>query len=101
MGALTGRPKGTPNKLGAAVKSNVVAVFDQIGGRDKMAEWAKENLGDFYKLYARLIPTEIIAQVDMRDANEYSDDELLAIAASGSARAALPAPSVTEPAGVH
>jgi hypothetical protein len=50
--------KGIPNRIGAAVKSNVIAVFDKIGGRDGMAVWAKENPTEFYRLYARLIPTE-------------------------------------------
>ncbi len=30
--------------------------FDDIGGRAKLQEWAKENLTDFYKLFVKLSP---------------------------------------------
>ena len=32
------------------------ACFDNIGGVPRMAVWAEENPGDFFKLYARLLP---------------------------------------------
>jgi hypothetical protein len=96
-----GRPKGAPNKIGAAVKSNVIAVFDKIGGRDKMCQWAQENLTEFYKLYARLIPTEVTATIDIRDASELGRDELMLIASGGSARIAEEGSGLREPDGVH
>jgi hypothetical protein len=77
-----------PNKIGAAVKSNVIGVFDKIGGRDAMAEWARENKTEFYKLYAKLIPTETINEHIIRDASDLTDGELLAIAAASSPRTA-------------
>ncbi len=55
---LAGRPKGAKNKLGATAKENVVAVFTRLGGTAQMAEWARENQTEFYKLYGRLIPVE-------------------------------------------
>lgn len=35
--------------------------FDRLGGVDRLVRWAQadDNLGDFYKLYARLIPMEV------------------------------------------
>lgn len=54
-----GRPKGVPNKISGGVRSNVVAVFDRIGGREAMAEWAMENKTEFYKLYAKLLPKPV------------------------------------------
>ena len=54
-----GRQKGTPNKLSGSVKDNVVAVFDQIGGLDNMATWATENQTEFYRLYSKLLPTDL------------------------------------------
>lgn len=93
--------KGIPNKLGAAVKSNVVAVFDKIGGREGMATWAEANRTEFYRLYARLIPSEVTGTINVRDASELSDDELLAIA-TGSGDGDYQAPEIeTEPCGVH
>jgi hypothetical protein len=87
------RPKGSPNKIGAGVKSNVIGVFEKIGGRDAMAEWAKANLTEFYRLYARLIPSETLTTIDIRDATELSRSELLLIA-SGSSPGAIEAGTI-------
>ena len=38
-----GRVAGTPNKVTAAVRSNVLSVFDQIGGTENMATPAPET----------------------------------------------------------
>lgn len=54
-----GRPKGAKNKVGAGAKENILAVFTRLGGTAAMAEWARENRTEYYKLYARLIPTEV------------------------------------------
>ena len=54
-----GRQKGTPNKTTAAVKEAMVQAFDQLGGVPALVEWAKSNPTDFYKLWAKLLPTEI------------------------------------------
>jgi hypothetical protein len=53
-----GRKKGTPNKLPAQAKENIIAVFTRLGGTSQMADWARENLTEFYKLYGKLIPVE-------------------------------------------
>lgn len=52
------RPKGSLNKISSGAKSNITAVFDMVGGRDEMAEWAKENRTEYYRLYSKLLPTE-------------------------------------------
>ena len=91
------RPKGAPNKIGRSVKENVVAVFERIGGLDAMSRWAQRNQNEFYRLYSRLMPTEIISEVTIRNADEMSDDELANLAATGSARAAEPAESPSLP----
>jgi hypothetical protein len=82
--AGVGRPKGTPNKIGALVKQNIIAVFEGIGGTKSMMTWAKKNRTEFYKLYARLVPTQVMATVEIRDASEYSDAELARFIASAS-----------------
>lgn len=58
-----GRRKGTPNKVTATARENIIAVFTRLGGVDAMAEWASENPTEFYKRYARLIPAQ--AQLDV------------------------------------
>jgi hypothetical protein len=54
-----GRKAGTPNKLSATVKDNVIAVFHGIGGVDTMTTWAKSNETEFFKLYSKLLPTDL------------------------------------------
>src|SRR5580765_3160545 len=80
------RPKGVPNKLGAQAKENIVAVFTRLGGTAAMAAWARRNQTEFYRLYARLIPGESTTAITVRDAEDLSTEELLAIARTGHLR---------------
>lgn len=59
-----GRVKGTPNKVSASAKENIVAVFTRLGSTAAMAKWAKDNQTEFYKLYARLLPVELEGQLN-------------------------------------
>lgn len=54
-----GRPKGTPNKTSKTAKENIMAVFEGMGGTITMQAWANANRSDFYKIYGRLIPTDV------------------------------------------
>jgi len=95
-----GRPTGAKNKIGAQCKANVIEVFDKIGGIEGMVQWAQENRTEFYKLYARLIPTDITVTT-RDDVRDLTDDELALIAAAGSIGADRPPDGTTEPGGVH
>jgi hypothetical protein len=53
-----GSRKGIPNKLSGIAKENVIEVFNSLDGTAGMAEWASENKTEFYKIYARLLPTD-------------------------------------------
>lgn len=57
-----GRKKGTPNKFTASAKEAIQLAFEGIGGVPALIEWAEKNRGDFYKLYARLIPLDVRVQ---------------------------------------
>lgn len=54
-----GRTKDTPNKLSLTVKDNVIAVFNKLGGSEGMAVWAEGNKTEFFKIYAKLLPTDL------------------------------------------
>jgi len=54
-----GRTKGTPNKMSRAVRASLVNAYVAIGDDKALAEWAKANPTEFYKLWGRLIPHEI------------------------------------------
>lgn len=62
-----GRPKGVPNKTTVAVKEALHAVFQDIGGVERMATWAREEPGEFYKLYAKMIPAEVKTELTGKD----------------------------------
>jgi hypothetical protein len=54
-----GRQKGTPNKNTTAVKSALIDAFDRLGGVDKLVEFGQENPGEFYKLWVKVLPTQL------------------------------------------
>lgn len=62
----TGRIKGTQNKLTRTVKETVLAVFNELQADPtaKLVAWAKVETTEFYKIAAKLIPTEISGQID-------------------------------------
>jgi hypothetical protein len=64
--AGAGRPKGSPNKVTAAFKQAVLLAFndERMGGTNGLVEWGLENRTEFYKIAARLIPTEVTGSVD-------------------------------------
>lgn len=58
----------------------VLTVFEQIGGAQKMAEWAEENQGDFYtKIFTKIISSprqvEVTGKVTIEDAVKALDME--------------------------
>jgi hypothetical protein len=61
-----GRPKGRVNKITQTVKESFEAAFrsaQELPGV-KLEDWAQANPTEFYKIAARLIPSEIKGQVD-------------------------------------
>lgn len=97
-----GRPPGSLNKIGLQAKENVVTVFSRLGGTDAMVRWARRNKSEFYRMYARLIPNYVMAQVNIRDASELSDDELVnIIARSGGNGTAGPPQGEAIPDSIH
>lgn len=71
-----GRKKGTLNKLTGDVRASVLAVYEAIGGDKAFADWAKQKPGDFYQIYAKLLPKEnkLDATVRLEDIVAGGDD---------------------------
>lgn len=70
----SGRKKGEPNKLTRTVKDVVSAVFNELqemkAGKPvypgaHMQYWALEQPTEFYKIAAKLIPTEIAGKAEL------------------------------------
>jgi hypothetical protein len=55
----SGRKKGTPNKLTMAAKEAFEYAFQDIGGPEALARWARKHQTMFYRLFARLIPLSL------------------------------------------
>ena len=58
-----GRPVGSVNKATQTVREAFALAFEKRGGAQALVRWADENETEFYKLAARLIPTEIQGDV--------------------------------------
>ena len=60
-----GKPKGATNKITKSVKEAFEIAFNELQGDSEanLANWAKENTTEFYKLAAKLIPTSVSADL--------------------------------------
>ena len=58
-GNPSGRPRGAANKTTRAFREALLYAFNDIGGPPALAQWARKNRTEFYKLCGRLIPTEV------------------------------------------
>lgn len=62
-----GRQKGTPNKTTRNVKEALAQAFEELGGIPSLVMWGKENPDEFYKLWVKLLPTEVKAELTGKD----------------------------------
>lgn len=62
-----GRKPGSVNKTTAAVKEALMLAFDDIGGVNALAAWAKENQDKFYPIWAKLLPQEIKGELEINN----------------------------------
>ena len=67
-----GRQKGTPNKTTAKVKEAMELAFEGIGGVPALIDWAEDNQTEFYKLFVKLLPVQVDANVAGSIAVEHS-----------------------------
>ncbi len=65
-----GRKAGTPNKATVVVKAALNEAFERAGGVEALIEFAKASPGEFYKLWVRMLPTEIKAEVAATSARQ-------------------------------
>ena len=64
-----GRPKGGLNKTTKSVKEAITEAFEKRGGVTKLIAWADDNETEFYKLWGRLIPTDVKVSGEVNIAN--------------------------------
>jgi hypothetical protein len=54
-----GRPKGSPNKIQAAVKEMVIQALDEAGGVDYLVTQSRENPTAFLTLVGKVLPLQV------------------------------------------
>ena len=59
-----GRRPGSPNKTTRVFREAVLGAFEDMGGQSALLKWGQENPTEFFKICARLIPTEVIGSGD-------------------------------------
>lgn len=62
-----GRQKGTPNKMTKNVKEALVEAFERMGGVESLIAWGQDNPDEFYKLWIKLLPNEVKAELTGAD----------------------------------
>lgn len=66
-----GRPKGSPNKFTRSMKEAFLAAYEEIGGENALAEWARANKTEFYKICARMIPQNVEGSIQHEHTHEH------------------------------
>ena len=62
-GNESGRPRGAKSRTSAAVKEALLRAFDEVGGEAWLVKLAKSDPRTFAVLLARLLPSEIKAEL--------------------------------------
>lgn len=57
--AGAGRPKGSPNKITAALKDMILGALDEAGGTDYLVEQARANPTAFMTLVGKVLPLQV------------------------------------------
>lgn len=58
-----GRPKGSPNKTTAAAKAVIEQAANELGGAERLVEWAKEDPKNEHAFWATIYPKLMPLQV--------------------------------------
>ena len=63
-----GRPKGVPNKTTQLAKNVITQAAEQLGGTERLVQWAKENPGNerafWTTIYPKVLPLQINAEIE-------------------------------------
>lgn len=59
----SGRVAGTPNKATRNTKEALQEAFEKLGGVNSLVSWGKDNQTEFYKLWSKIIPLDVNANV--------------------------------------
>lgn len=57
-----GRPKGSLNKSTRSVKEALMLAFEGRGGVQALQAWSVKEPTEFYKIWAKLVPHEVVGR---------------------------------------
>ena len=69
-----GRPKGSPNKVTADLKSMILGALEGVGGQSYLETQANKSPTAFLALIGKVLPTEVKAEVKV-DATVINDHD--------------------------
>lgn len=73
-----GRQKGSLNKTTTAVKEALTTAFEELGGVQSLTLWGRENQTEFYKLWVKVLPQDINANIQVSLTHEEALEQLAA-----------------------
>lgn len=65
-----GKAAGTQNRITKEVKAILEKAFEGIGGLEAFVEWGKANQTEFYKLWAKMLPLHVKADLKTVEVEE-------------------------------
>ena len=80
-----GRPLGSKNRVPANLRTDLITVYERLGGIQGMVEWAKAKEGNralFYRILASTLPRQIAVSARLEHdhgLNKLSNEELMDI----------------------
>jgi hypothetical protein len=90
--SITGRAKGTPNKVTVQVKEAIIRAFDEVGGHAYLVAVARQEPRAFCTLLSKLLPrtdtTPVSAVLELTD-NALNDRLAALLRDSGVSREAI------------
>jgi hypothetical protein len=109
---VTGRQKGTVNKLTVSIREAIEHAFDELGGASYLVHVGKQDPRTFCALLGKLLPTKLAnadgspllaalteltdAQLEARTARALADAQRLGLASSAQPAIEVQAETVTE-----
>jgi hypothetical protein len=59
-----GRPKGSPNKIQAAVKEMIIQALDDAGGVEYLVAQSRDNPTAFLTLVGKVLPLQVAGEMN-------------------------------------
>ena len=62
-----GRPKGTPNAIGKALREDIYRAYHELGGRAWLVKEARKDPKGFQTIIAKILPKQTEVEHDVKE----------------------------------